>query len=169
MTKGWLIAVFLFAAVVAAAWRGCEASGFAWDLANHTPTASVAVSKNLGVYVSEVDFKPAEVDLGGEHFRIAQIWIEHRTVPERINWLTTRQRIDPELILCVEVKSTSGGTRPTASRVQIKNARHGTFHFSGANDVLFTEIGRTLPHGFVLLGPGSKDEVEIELRPITIP
>lgn len=159
--------VFLVLSIVAvtvfAAWRYYSAEMLAWDLQNRVPTARVSDSKNFGIYVAEVAFKPEEIDLGGERYRIEKIWVEHRTEPDRVGPFFTRQKIFPELILCAEVKSAKAGTTPTPTRVGIKDANIGKILFSGARDVLFAEVGLSIPPSLVLYSLSSRDEAKIYL------
>src|SRR4051794_28994407 len=75
-----------------------------WELLNQVPTNSIEDSKRFGVYVTNLNFSPGEVDLGDTRYKIEEVWVEHRTDAERINFFTVRQKNYPDLILCVRTR-----------------------------------------------------------------
>jgi hypothetical protein len=160
-TIRYLTAALIIIITATVGWRFYVAEMLDWELRDATPTRSTEDSKHFGIYVSDLSFNPTEVDLGGVHYRIERIWVEHRTEPDRICLFMTRQKIYPELILCVEMKSLK--TADIMRDLEIKNANVGRFHFYASNGVWYTEIGRLFPRSFVLLSRSSREEAQIWL------
>jgi len=137
----------------------------AWDLINQVPTATVQDSKVFGVYVANLDFYPAKATFDGEQYVIDEVWIEHRTEPSR-GLFTTRRNILPELVLCLKVRSADGKMHALANdlRIKIKAANTRNILFAGANDVLFDEIGKSIPKTVVLVSSTTQKEFVVELK-----
>jgi hypothetical protein len=160
MKARWLISLAGVVILgVVAAWKAAEASYFAWDLSNGTPTASIRDSELYRVFERRVSVSPTEFELAGRRHRIKDAWLEHRTVPRRVSVFSTRQEVLPELVLCIDL-----GREGTQADVWFKGGKHSRIFYSGVNGVRMTEVGIAAPAAFALHTRDGRFEAQFEVR-----
>jgi hypothetical protein len=75
---------------------------------------------------------------------------------------TTRQAVLADMVLCVSLKVEGANGWPMFE-LRIKNAKTEHIHADAGNNVLFNEIGRSIPSSIEITGGDTAEKVEIRL------
>lgn len=143
---------------------GYHQAGFKeWELLNRVPTYSVEESKRLGVYETTLNFRPTEVDLIDTRYKIEQVWAEHRTSVDRVNFFTVRQKNLPDLVLCVRMREIGRNPSLAQSGVSISTANAKQTYGAPVSGEMCVSTGEAVPTSFVVSSVTREAEVRIEL------
>lgn len=160
------LAIILSAAILTS---GCLVASYyksgykEWELLNHVPTSSVSESKRLGVYVSALNCSPKEADLGDTRYKIEEVWVEHKTEPERINLFMIRQKLYPDLVLCFRVSVVSRDTNLAISSIRVRTDNATRVYSPSASGNMCVDAGATIPSKFFLSSVAHGSETRIDL------
>ena len=146
----WIVGI-LFVAVVGLLTRGYyRSAALEWELFNRVPTYSVEDSKRLGIYVTNLTFSPADLDLVDTRYKIEEVWVEHRTDVERINFFTVRQKNLPELFLCLRMRVVGHNRAFAESSISVSTALAKQTYGAPFSGNMCLEIGEAIPTSILI-------------------
>jgi hypothetical protein len=132
------------------------------------PTQSIAESKELRVFVSELAVTPKEFDLGDTVYRVREAWIEHPFFI-RPSWFHTSRHVEDTLTLCLVVSPVRRHELLARASICVKNGRLEVMTRGGW--LLFQRLNSEIPAQIALRCDTRDKEVVLSLsqKPSQLP